>query len=35
MVVPAEFYGAMCELIKERRGEDIETYHLDDGQVAI
>lgn len=35
MVTPAQYYGGMVDIIKDRRGESIITSHLDDGQVLI
>lgn len=35
MVTPSEYYGNMVEIIKERRGENLVTTYLDDGQVLI
>ena len=35
LITPKEFYGEMCEIIKERRGLEMETHFLDDGQVLI
>jgi translation elongation factor EF-4 len=30
LVTPKDFYGAMMELIKERRGTDIEVQYLEE-----
>jgi translation elongation factor EF-4 len=35
LITPQTFYGDMMELIKERRGENVEVTHLDDSQVLI
>lgn len=35
MICPGEYYGSMVELIKDRRGNDLVTEHLDDGQVKL
>lgn len=35
MVTPADYYGNMVDIIKDRRGENITTQHLDDGQIVI
>jgi translation elongation factor EF-4 len=36
LITPKEYYGAMMDLIKERRGSEIEvTYLEDDTQVML
>ena len=35
LISPREYYGAMVELIKERRGSELEVTYLDDGSVSI
>jgi elongation factor 4 len=35
LVTPQTYYGGMIDIIKERRGSDIGTQYLDDGQVLI
>ncbi len=35
LVTPQPYYGAMVDIVKERRGTDISTQYLDDGQVLI
>ncbi len=35
LVTPKEFYGNMMDIIKERRGSDVEAIYLDDGQVLL
>jgi translation elongation factor EF-4 len=35
LITPTEYYGALTELVKERRGIDIEITHIDDGQIMI
>lgn len=35
IVVPAEHYGAMVDIIKDRRGLDMEVVYLDDGQIKL
>jgi GTP-binding protein LepA len=35
LVTPHAYYGGMVDIIKERRGTDISTQYLDDGQVLI
>jgi GTP-binding protein LepA len=35
MVTPTDYYGNMVDIIKDRRGENILTSHLDDGQILI
>jgi translation elongation factor EF-4 len=35
LITPKEYYGAMVDLIKERRGSEIEVLYLDDGQVSL
>ena len=32
-MTPKDYYGAMMDIVKERRGLEIETNYLDDGQV--
>ena len=35
LVTPKDFYGAMVDIVKERRGEDIEISYLEDGNVLL
>jgi len=35
LVTPKEYYGAMTDTIKERRGSDLEVTYLEDGQVLV
>jgi GTP-binding protein LepA len=35
LITPKEYYGEMCEIVKERRGTDIETQFLEDGSVVL
>lgn len=35
LITPKDYYGAMTDIIKERRGSDIEVQYLDDGQVLV
>jgi len=35
LITPKEHYGAMTDLIKERRGVDIVVTYLDDGQIVL
>ena len=35
LITPREYYGAMVEVIKERRGVDITIQYLEDGNVLI
>lgn len=35
LITPAEYYGAMVDIIKDRRGENIETVHMEDSTVLI
>jgi translation elongation factor EF-4 len=34
LITPETYYGAMMDIVKERRGTDIITQFLDDGQVV-
>lgn len=34
-MTPEAYYGAMVELIKERRGGNLEVQYLDDGSVKL
>ena len=34
LITPEAYYGAMMDIVKERRGTDIITQFLDDGQVV-
>ena len=34
LITPETYYGAMMDIVKERRGIKIETQFLDDGQVS-
>ena len=35
LITPEMYYGAMMDIVKERRGGQIETTFLDDGQVRV
>jgi elongation factor 4 len=35
LISPREYYGTMVEIIKDRRGEDIQIQYMDDGNVLI
>ena len=35
LITPETYYGAMMDIVKERRGTDIITQFLDDGQVCL
>ena len=35
LITPKDYYGEMCEIVKDRRGTEIETQFLDDGQVLL
>ena len=35
LITPKEYYGEMCEIVKERRGTDIDTQFLEDGSVVL
>jgi len=35
LITPKDYYGEMCEIVKDRRGTEIETQFLDDGQVRL
>eukprot|EP01039_Chlorochromonas_danica_P006650 gene6651-7350_t len=35
IVSPQTYYGAMVDLIKDRRGRDVETQYLEDGTIII
>jgi GTP-binding protein LepA len=35
VIAPHQYYGAMMEIIKEKRGVDIDIKYLDDGNVLI
>ena len=35
LITPESYYGAMMDIVKERRGTDITTQFLDDGQVMF
>ena len=35
LITPKDYYGAMTDIIKERRGTDIDVQYLDDGQVVL
>jgi GTP-binding protein LepA len=35
LITPSEYYGALTELIKERRGMDLEVSPIEDGQIMI
>eukprot|EP01041_Mallomonas_annulata_P011891 gene11891-24915_t len=35
LITPQEYYGAMVDIMKDRRGIDLEITHLDDGQVRL
>ena len=34
LITPEAYYGSMMDIVKERRGTDIVTQFLDDGQVT-
>ena len=34
LITPEAYYGAMMDIVKDRRGTDIITQFLDDGQVV-
>lgn len=35
LITPEAYYGAMMDIVKDRRGTDIITQFLDDGQVVL
>jgi hypothetical protein len=35
LISPQEYYGDMVEVVKERRGADLEVQYLDDGSVLL
>ena len=35
LICPQDYYGAMVELLKTRRAEDLEVHYLDDGGVLL
>jgi len=35
LIAPRDYYGAMVDIIKDRRGEDIQVQYLEDGNVLI
>ena len=35
LICPHDYYGAMVELLKSRRAEDLEVHYLDDGGVLL
>jgi GTP-binding protein LepA len=35
LISPEPYYGAMMDIVKDRRGIDMETVYLDDGQVLM
>ena len=35
LVTPREYYGAMVDLIKDRRGDEIDIQYLDDGNILL
>lgn len=35
LITPKDYYGAMTDVIKDRRGTDLEVQYLDDGQVLV
>ena len=35
LITPEAYYGAMMDIVKDRRGTDIITQFLDDGQVVV
>jgi GTP-binding protein LepA len=35
LFTPADFYGEMVEILKNRRSENIETTYLDDGSISV
>lgn len=35
LVTPSDYYGAMVEIFKDKRAEEIDIVYLDDGTVRI